>query len=139
MSVRFSNLPMVLPLIDTHCLAGAQKNPALLMMTEDITMRLILFSNFSWMFLSPFICFFNLNSKVWIFKKLFLYEWTSDQLIILNTFFSSKLDSPAIKTLERIRFFSNQSIGEGKSNFDEKNIKEMFNWSEFHSKKKCYL
>ena len=36
------------------------------------------------------------------------------------TFFSSKLDSPVIKTLERIRFFSNQNIGEGESNFDEK-------------------
>ena len=28
------------------------------------------------------------------------------------TFFSSKLDSPVIKTLERIRFFSNQNVGE---------------------------
>ena len=35
------------------------------------------------------------------------------------TFFSSKLDSPVIKTLERIRFFSNQNIGEGESNFDD--------------------
>ena len=43
------------------------------------------------------------------------------------TFFSSKLDSPVIKTLERIRFSSNQNIGEGKSNFDEKNVKEVFN------------
>ena len=43
------------------------------------------------------------------------------------TFFSSKLDSPVIKTLERIRFFSNQNIGEGESNFDEKNVEEMFN------------
>ena len=44
---------------------------------------------------------------------------------MLNTslkFFSSKLDSPAIKTLERIRFSSNQNIGEGESNFDEKSL-----------------
>ena len=43
------------------------------------------------------------------------------------TFFSSKLDSRVIKTLERIRFPSNQNIGDGESNFDEKNVKEMFN------------
>ena len=36
------------------------------------------------------------------------------------TFFSSKLDSPVIKTLETIRLSSNQNIGEGESNFDEK-------------------
>ena len=44
-----------------------------------------------------------------------------------STFFSSKLDSPVIKTLERIRFSSNQNIGEVESNFDEKNVKEVFN------------
>ena len=44
-----------------------------------------------------------------------------------STFFSSKLDSPVIKTLERIRFSSNQNIGEGESNFDEKNVEEVFN------------
>ena len=44
-----------------------------------------------------------------------------------STFFSSKLDSPVIKTLERIRFFSNQNVGEGESNFDEKNTEEVFN------------
>ena len=38
------------------------------------------------------------------------------------TFFSSKLDSPVINTLERIIFSSNQKIGEGESNFDEKNV-----------------
>ena len=27
----------------------------------------------------------------------------------------------------------------GESNFDEKNVKEMFNWSEFPSQKKYYL
>ena len=42
------------------------------------------------------------------------------------TFFSSKLDSPVIKTLERIRFSSDQNIGEGESNFDEKNVEEVF-------------
>ena len=41
-----------------------------------------------------------------------------------STFFSSKLDSPVIKTLERIRFSSNQNIGEGESNFDEKMSKK---------------
>ena len=49
---------------------------------------------------------------------------------------SSKLDSPLIKTLERIRFSSNQNIGEGESNFDdkyvEKSVQKVFNWSEFH-------
>ena len=35
-------------------------------------------------------------------------------------FFSSKLDPPVIKTLERIRFSTNKNIGEGESNFDEK-------------------
>ena len=29
-----------------------------------------------------------------------------------------------------IIFSSNQNIGEGESNFDEKNVEEMFNWSE---------
>ena len=42
------------------------------------------------------------------------------------TFFSSKLDSPVIKTLERIRFFTIQNIGEGEFNFDEKYVKEVF-------------
>ena len=53
--------------------------------------------------------------------------------------FSSKLDSPVIKTLERIRFSYNQNIREGESNFDENNVEEMFNWSEVHSEKKYYL
>ena len=53
--------------------------------------------------------------------------------------FSSKLDSSVTKTLERIRFSSNQNIGEGESNFDEKNVEEMFNWSEIPSEKKYYL
>jgi hypothetical protein len=43
------------------------------------------------------------------------------------TIFSLKLDSPVIKTLERIRFSYNQKIGEEESNFDEKNVEEMFN------------
>jgi len=40
------------------------------------------------------------------------------------TFFASKLDSPVIKTLKRVRFSSNQNIGEGESNFDEKMLKK---------------
>ena len=47
--------------------------------------------------------------------------------------------NPVIKTLERIRFFYNQNIGEGESNFDEKKVEEMFNWSEVPSEKKYYL
>ena len=39
----------------------------------------------------------------------------------------------------KIRFSSNQNIGEGESNFDEKNVEEMLNWSEFHSEKKYYV
>ena len=35
-----------------------------------------------------------------------------------------KLDSPVIKTLERIRFSSNQNIGEGESNFDDKYVEK---------------
>ena len=46
---------------------------------------------------------------------------------IFLTFFSSKLDSHVIKTLERVRFSSNQNIIEGESDFDEKNVKKMFN------------
>ena len=40
------------------------------------------------------------------------------------TFFSSKLDSPVIKSLDMIRFSSNQNIGEEVSNFDEKMLKK---------------
>ena len=66
--------------------------------------------------------------------------WSVEHMLnISSTFFSSKLDSPVIKTFERIRFSSNQNIGEGESNFDEKNVEEMFNWSEVHSEKKYYL
>ena len=39
-------------------------------------------------------------------------------------YLSSKLDSPLIKTLERIRFSSNQNIGEGESNFDDKYVEK---------------
>ena len=53
--------------------------------------------------------------------------------------FSSELDSLVIKTLERIRFSSNQNIGEGESNFDKKNVEEMSNWSEVDSKKIYFL
>ena len=50
----------------------------------------------------------------------------SVQLNTSSTFFSSRLEYPVIKTLEWIRFSSNQNI-EGESNFDEKNVKEVFN------------
>ena len=55
------------------------------------------------------------------------FDKINDQLNVSSTFFSSKLDFPVIKTLERIRFFSNQNIGEGESNLDETNVEEMFN------------
>ena len=52
---------------------------------------------------------------------------------------SSKLDSPLIKTLRRIRFSSNQNIGEGESNFDDKYVEKVFNWSEVNlSEMTCY-
>ena len=50
-------------------------------------------------------------------------------------YISSKKQNLPIKTLERIRFSSNQNIGEGESNFDEKNVEEMFNGSKVHSEK----
>ena len=61
------------------------------------------------------------------------------KLCWVGHFQSSKLDSPLIKTLERIIFSSNQNIGEAISNFDEKNVQEMTNWSEVHSEKKYFL
>ena len=56
-----------------------------------------------------------------------LFSWTQVKHFFNN--FSSKLDSPVavIKTLERIRFSSNQNNGEAGSNFDEKNVEEVFN------------
>ena len=48
-----------------------------------------------------------------------LTSWT-----LFSTYLSSKLDSLLIKTLERIRFSSNQNIGEGESNFDDKYVKK---------------
>ena len=62
--------------------------------------------------------------------------WSVDHFFDI---FVIKLDSYVIKTFERIRFSSNQNIGEGESNFDEKNVEEMFNWSEVLSEKKYYL
>ena len=40
--------------------------------------------------------------------------------------------------LEETLILSNVLIT-GESNFDEKNVKEMFSWSEVHSEKKYYL
>ena len=48
-----------------------------------------------------------------------LTSWT-----LFSTYLSSKLDSPLIKTLERIIFSSNQNIGEGESNFDDKYVEK---------------
>ena len=44
--------------------------------------------------------------------------------IKFTQFLLEELDSPVIKTLERIRFSSNQNIGEGESNSDEKMLKK---------------
>ena len=53
--------------------------------------------------------------------------------------FSSKLDSTSpMLWLEENLILSNDLIT-GESNFDEKNVEEMFKWSEFHSEKKYYL
>ena len=41
--------------------------------------------------------------------------------------------------VELIRLSSNQNNGEGESNSDEKNVEEIFNWSEVHSEMKYYL
>ena len=51
-----------------------------------------------------------------------LFSWTHVEHFF--GIFSSKLDSPVIKTLESIRFSSNQNIGQGESNFDEKMLKK---------------
>ena len=56
-----------------------------------------------------------------------------------DIFFIKIRSSHNQKTLERIWFSSNQNIGEGESNFDEKNAEEIFNCSEVHSEKKYYL
>ena len=79
-----------------------------------------------------------------VLKKTILLEktilpfpsWTQVEhfLNASKTFFSSKLDFPVIKT-----FFLTFSeclsavMITGESNFDEKNVQEMFNWSEVHS------
>ena len=39
----------------------------------------------------------------------------------------------------KIRFSLSNVLITGESNFDEKNVKEMFNWPEVHSEKKYYL
>ena len=46
------------------------------------------------------------------------------KLNTFSTYLSSRLDSPLIKTLERIRFSSNQNIREGESNFDDKYVEK---------------
>ena len=47
------------------------------------------------------------------------------------------MDSSLIKTLERIRFSSNQNIGEGESNFDykyvEKSVPQLVRGSSFRN------
>ena len=53
------------------------------------------------------------------------------------TFLSSKLDSLVIKTLERHSLNVKKSLSNvlitGESYFDERNVQEIFNWSEAHS------
>ena len=38
----------------------------------------------------------------------------------------------------KIEFSCNQNIEERESNFDEKSVKELFNWSEVYAEKKYY-
>ena len=49
----------------------------------------------------------------------------------LNTFFNI--------FVIKIIFSSNQNIGEGESNFDDKYVQKVFNWSEFHLSEKTLL
>ena len=44
------------------------------------------------------------------------------ELFFQHKYLSSKLDSSLTKILERIRFSSNQKLGEGESNFDDKYV-----------------
>ena len=57
------------------------------------------------------------------FGKMKLWP-VENRLNIFSTYLSSKLDSPLIKILERIRFSSNQNIGEAESNFDDKYVEK---------------
>ena len=60
-------------------------------------------------------------------NKSFRKDETLTSWTLFSTYLSSKLDSPLIKTtLERIRFSSNQNIGEGGSNFDDKYVEKNF-------------
>ena len=91
----------------------------------------------TWIFCTASISrdFFQLSVlKYGFLKKLFLYQWTSDQLNIFSTFLSSKLDSLVIKTLERhslnLKKCLSNALIMAESNFDEK---KGFNCPEFHS------
>ena len=53
----------------------------------------------------------HIQTKVPLYKQYFFSKWTSDQLNISLTFLSSKFDPSLIKTLEKIKFSSNQNIG----------------------------
>ena len=64
-----------------------------------------------------------------------LTSWTLFQ----QTYLSSKLDFPSeMFWLEENLILSNVLIRE-ESNFDEKNVEEVFNWSEVHSETKYYV
>ena len=70
--------------------------------------------------------------RTYFFKNEPLISWT-----FLGTFLSSKLDSPVIKTLEGHSLNLKKSFSDvlitGESNFDDRNVQEMSNWSEVHS------
>ena len=80
-------------------------------------------------FWNLFDFFIQVNSILYLLKYGFcnksfrkyepLTSWT-----LLSTYLSSKLDSPVIKILQRIRFSSNQNIGEGESDFDDKYVEK---------------
>ena len=55
-------------------------------------------------------------------NKSFRKDEPLTSLTLFSTYLSSKLDST----------LCNQSIGEGESNFDDKYVEKVFNWSEVH-------
>ena len=64
---------------------------------------------------------------------------TSDQLNTFFNIFVIKIRFSSKQRLERIRFSSNQNIGEGESNFVDKYVEKSVNWSEVHlSEMTCY-
>ena len=70
--------------------------------------------------LYTYVCILVLlvKNRIHFITKLISVEKVTDSIPKLE------LGTPLIKTLERIRFSSNQNIGEGESNFDDKYIEK---------------